>query len=55
MVMCQMTNVLDAEQPAATRTPITYDKQGSLTYNWRVGSTIPLFVYITDGSFKAKL
>ena len=25
----QMTNVWDAEQPAATRTPITYDKQGS--------------------------
>lgn len=46
----QMTNVWDAEQPAATRTPITYDKQGSLTYNWRVGSTIPLFVYITDGT-----
>lgn len=48
----QMTNVWDAEQPAATRTPITYDKQGSLTYNWRVGSTIPLFVYITDGKYK---
>lgn len=32
----QMTNVWDAEQPAATRTPITYDKQGSLTYNWRL-------------------
>nr|WP_315455128.1 lamin tail domain-containing protein [uncultured Prevotella sp.] len=46
----QMTNVWDAEQPATTRTPITYDKQGSLTYNWRVGSTIPLFVYITDGT-----
>lgn len=46
----QMTNVWDAEQSAATRTPITYDKQGSLTYNWRVGSTIPLFVYITDGT-----
>lgn len=46
----QMTNVWDAEQPAATRTPITYDKQGSLTYNWRVGSTIPLFVFITDGT-----
>lgn len=46
----QMPNVWDAEQPAATRTPITYDKQGSLTYNWRVGSTIPLFVYITDGT-----
>ena len=46
----QMTNVWDAEQPAATRTPITYDKQGSLTYNWKVGSTIPLFVYITDGT-----
>ena len=46
----EMTNVWDAEQPAATRTPITYDKQGSLTYNWRVGSTIPLFVYITDGT-----
>ena len=46
----QMTNVWDAEQPAATRTPITYDKQGSLTYNWRIGSTIPLFVYITDGT-----
>ena len=46
----QMINVWDAEQPAATRTPITYDKQGSLTYNWRVGSTIPLFVYITDGT-----
>ena len=46
----QMTNVWDAEQPAATRTPITYDKQGALTYNWRVGSTIPLFVYITDGT-----
>ena len=46
----QMTNVWDAEQPAATRTPITYDKQGSLTYNWRVGRTIPLFVYITDGT-----
>lgn len=46
----QMTNIWDAEQPAATRTPITYDKQGSLTYNWRVGSTIPLFVYITDGT-----
>lgn len=46
----QMTNVWDAEQPAATRTPITYNKQGSLTYNWRVGSTIPLFVYITDGT-----
>ena len=46
----QMTNVWDAEQPAVTRTPITYDKQGSLTYNWRVGSTIPLFVYITDGT-----
>lgn len=46
----QMTNVWDAEQPAATRTPLTYDKQGSLTYNWRVGSTIPLFVYITDGT-----
>ncbi len=46
----QMTNVWDAEQPAATRTSITYDKQGSLTYNWRVGSTIPLFVYITDGT-----
>ena len=48
----EMTNVWDAEQPAATRTPITYDKQGSLTYNWRVGSTIPLFVYITDGKYK---
>lgn len=48
----QMTNVWDAEQPAATRTPITYDKQGALTYNWRVGSTIPLFVYITDGKYK---
>ena len=48
----QMTNVWDAEQPAATRTPITYDKQGSLTYNWRVGSTIPLFVYITDGKYQ---
>lgn len=48
----QMTNVWDAEQPAVTRTPITYDKQGSLTYNWRVGSTIPLFVYITDGKYK---
>ena len=48
----QMTNVWDAEQPAAPRTPITYDKQGSLTYNWRVGSTIPLFVYITDGKYK---
>ena len=48
----QMTNVWDAEQPVATRTPITYDKQGSLTYNWRVGSTIPLFVYITDGKYK---
>ena len=48
----QMTNVWDAEQPAATRTPITYDKQGSLTYNWKVGSTIPLFVYITDGKYK---
>lgn len=48
----QMTNVWNAEQPAATRTPITYDKQGSLTYNWRVGSTIPLFVYITDGKYK---
>lgn len=48
----QMPNVWDAEQPAATRTPITYDKQGSLTYNWRVGSTIPLFVYITDGKYK---
>ena len=48
----QMTNVWDAEQPAATRTSITYDKQGSLTYNWRVGSTIPLFVYITDGKYK---
>ncbi|WP_455066689.1 lamin tail domain-containing protein [Prevotella melaninogenica] len=48
----QMTNVWDAEQPAATRTPITYDKQGSLTYNWRVGSMIPLFVYITDGKYK---
>lgn len=48
----QMTNVWDAEQPATTRTPITYDKQGSLTYNWRVGSTIPLFVYITDGKYK---
>ena len=46
----QMTNVWDAEQPATTRTPITYDKQGSLTYNWRVGSTIPLFVFITDGT-----
>lgn len=46
----EMTNVWDAEQPAATRTPITYNKQGSLTYNWRVGSTIPLFVYITDGT-----
>ena len=46
----EMTNVWDAEQPAATRTPITYDKQGALTYNWRVGSTIPLFVYITDGT-----
>lgn len=48
----EMTNVWDAEQPAATRTPITYDKQGSLTYNWRVGSTIPLFVYITDGKYQ---
>ena len=48
----QMTNVWDAEQSAATRTPITYDKQGSLTYNWRVGSTIPLFVYITDGKYQ---
>ena len=48
----QMTNVWDAEQPATTRTPITYDKQGSLTYNWRVGSTIPLFVYITDGKYQ---
>ena len=46
----QMTNVWDAEQSAMTRTPITYDKQGSLTYNWRVGSTIPLFVFITDGT-----
>ena len=46
----QMTAVWDAEQPSMTRTPITYDKQGSLTYNWRVGSSIPLFVYITDGT-----
>ena len=46
----QMTAVWDAEQSAMTRTPITYDKQGSLTYNWKVGSTIPLFVYITDGT-----
>ena len=48
----QMTNVWDAEQSAMTRTPITYDKQGSLTYNWKVGSTIPLFVYITDGKYQ---
>ena len=48
----QMTAVWDAEQSAMTRTPITYDKQGSLTYNWKVGSTIPLFVYITDGKYR---
>ena len=48
----QMTAVWDAEQSAMTRTPITYDKQGSLTYNWKVGSTIPLFVYITDGKYQ---
>ena len=48
----QMTAVWDTEQSAMTRTPITYDKQGSLTYNWKVGSTIPLFVYITDGAHR---
>ena len=48
----QMTAVWDTEQFAMTRTPITYDKQGSLTYNWKVGSTIPLFVYITDGAHR---
>ena len=48
----QMTAVWDAEQSTMTRTPITYDKQGSLTYNWKVGSTIPLFVYITDGKYQ---
>ena len=48
----QMTAVWDTEQSAMTRTPITYDKQGSLTYNRKVGSTIPLFVYITDGAHR---